>query len=475
LEASIELPSLLFILSNLNEDNEGNSVVLEAFNFDLNDLHKAIDKKATKEMVEILLKSKNGCNLEKIGDGFLRFAAGVALAAGLSIAVLKNAHGHFETAGYGERGKKLVQYQVMKILDLEMKAILVVDILGSISDALSRSVKTEASTDNGKSRPLENNGDPDSLELPVKFHPKGAGVLSPQFQKLRDDIDAAVTSLNTIIDFLFHSKDSLMGHQILYDSLSHTNDDLVMNLFLSHNILPVELRLSANMVIEVRLRVLRHLCQNLGRNLKRQILDLNCTIGTRSLMPSDDIFARIMNKAAHLSMKLPAFRREHYTDGLDIEFSKLAALHATYLSMFREHFIHHREKCVGLFAQHFAAEDNIEDITLDVVLVQHQAVQSLLFHLHSCDDQFTAMIFVDVLGLLALKDGSLVDLACDICWRALHTVFTVQSDDHLNQLPYTFLFATKTLLDDRDKAEVSKVNHLAKHAIISSVARASTN
>jgi len=475
LEASIELPSLLFILSNLNEDNEGNSVVLEAFNFDLNDLHKAIDKKATKEMVEILLKSKNGCNLEKIGDGFLRFAAGVALAAGLSIAVLKNAHGHFETAGYGERGKKLVQYQVMKILDLEMKAILVVDILVSISDALSRSVKTEASTDNGKSRPLENNGDPDSLELPVKFHPKGAGVLSPQFQKLRDDIDAAVTSLNTIIDFLFHSKDSLMGHQILYDSLSHTNDDLVMNLFLSHNILPVELRLSANMVIEVRLRVLRHLCQNLGRNLKRQILDLNCSIGTRSLMPSDDIFARIMNTAAHLSMKLPAFRREHYTDGLDIEFSKLAALHATYLSMFREHFIHHREKCVGQFAQHFAAEDNIEDITLDVVLVQHQAVQSLLFHLHSCDDQFTAMIFVDVLGLLALKDGSLVDLACDICWRALHTVFTVQSDDHLNQLPYTFLFATKTLLDDRDKAEVSKVNHLAKHAIISSVARASTN
>jgi hypothetical protein len=490
LEASIELPALSNSLAMLTGEEE-EARLLGAFAFDLTSARKMVDKKATKEFVATLMKSKDGNEQNDLITGFLRFSSGVAIGAGLSIAVLKNAYEHFVSAGFGTRGKKLIQYQLMKILDLEKKTMLLLTIFESISDTLVRLVKAEPVGKNGKGQCSGSKKEvpPSDLtdckpNLPAPGEDTRSSSIKPQLHKLKDDSDAAIKALTLINDFLFRSTDSLIGHGVIYESLTHSEDDDVLHRFLSSKELPVKLIHVANMVINLRLDALQHLNHNLGRKSQWQMLDRTNSHGDRSFTPSDVTYSKIMKMTSRLSLMVPKFRREHYTDGKEFEFALLNHLLVAYLSLCREHFVLHRDICLSSFARHFSVE--IEPTGQAALiqnkdghgqtLVHERTIQQILFHLHSCDDQLASNIFVDIMGLLALQDNVLVDVACDVCWRSLHTVYTMQSEDEAHTLPYSFLIATNAVICNKKRTIKSTKNtDPSTKALLASVVRASAN
>jgi hypothetical protein len=145
----------------------------------------------------------------------------------------------------------------------------------------------------------------------------------------------------------------------------------------------------------------------------------------------------------------------------------------------------HRDMFLSSFAQHFSVEvqpagqaaliqnKDGHDQTLD----QERTIRQILFHLHTCDDQVAANIFVDIVGLLALQDKLLVDIACDVCWGSLHTVYTIQSEDEAHTLPYSFLNATNAVFISNKKRTIESTKNIdsSTKALLASVVRASTN
>jgi hypothetical protein len=89
LESSIELTSRSFLLGK-NEDLFGAT--------DFFDLHSDLStglltRRKCKDLLAMLLNGKNAVEFNEVVTSFLRFASGLSFGAGLSIAVLINAHG----------------------------------------------------------------------------------------------------------------------------------------------------------------------------------------------------------------------------------------------------------------------------------------------------------------------------------------------------------------------------------------------
>jgi hypothetical protein len=166
----------------------------------------------------------------------------------------------------------------------------------------------------------------------------------------------------------------------------------------------------------------------------------------------------------------------HYRNDIDCELASLAALQAAYLSVFREHVIHHLEKFLCMFDTHFtsAVEATANAAALsDERESPKRTVPTLLLHLHLFDDKLSACIFADVFGLLALKNVSLINQASDVCWTALHTEYTTQSREQLNDLPYTFLVSINALIyEERRNATCERMNACSR-ALMDSVVRSS--
>jgi hypothetical protein len=76
-----------------------------------------LTKEYGKNWLAILLNGQNA-----VGKWDRRFAAALSFGSGRSIAVWTKSHEHdLEISGIGERGRKLIQYQLVNILDLESK------------------------------------------------------------------------------------------------------------------------------------------------------------------------------------------------------------------------------------------------------------------------------------------------------------------------------------------------------------------
>ena len=475
LEASLELPTLSLLLGKQVGDNEKFSSVQETFNFDLSNSHRGSTRRATKELISKLLKSEHGLDLKNFVNWFLRFACGVAFGAGLSIAILQNAHRHFEsTTDFDIMERKLTQYQLLKIFDLKEKMQLILALLEQVSDELYRFVIVEPICGHGKSKTFGSKGNLDSsATVDAGDDHAEERCRSLQVVQLKDDVDAGVKSFFAMNDFLFRSNTAKIGHDVLYKSLTQGDDDDTMNSFLRCKNPSSEVSHSANLIIELRLHVLRQLHQTVEHKSLETISNTALTF-----VPSEHTCSKIMQAASRLSLMLPKFRREHFQSGIEHELTQLTYLMAAYLLWCRDLLIKQQNTFLDAFAMHFATSlDDTAKPSMNEGFkdrhVEEQTAQKLLFHLHNCDDQLTANIFLDMLGQLSLKNSALVERATIACWRALHTVYTVQSQDEDNHLPHVFVVVTDSLMR-KNSYEKTTTKHPTQ-VLLALIDRASSN
>ena len=475
LEASLELPALSLSLGNQVGDSEKFLSLFETFTFDLKNSHSRSTKDATKELIATLLKYDDGLELKSFLNGLLRFSCGVAFGAGLSIAILQNAHRHFESnADFDIKERKLTQYQLLKIFDLKKKLQLISAVLDVVSDELYRFAIAEPMCGHGKTKIFEYEGNFElSASVDADDDHAGERYRSPQLLQLKDDVDAGVKSVDTMNGFLFRSNTYRIGHDVLYRSLTQGHDDDTIDSFLHCKEPSSEASHSANLIIELRLHVLKQLHQMVEPKSLETALNTAITF-----VPSERTCSQIMQAASRLSLVLPKYRREHFNRGIEQELTQLAFLMAAYLLWCQDLLIQQQNTFLNAFAKHFVT--SLDDTAKSAMYdgsehrnVQEQTGQKLLFHLHICDDQLTANIFLDMLGVLSLQNSELVEHTTIACWRALHTVYTVQSQDDENHLPHVFLVVTDSLM--RKNAYENTTAKLPTQALLAFIVRASSN